>query len=148
MKKMTKIRVTKEFSFEMAHALKGYDGSCLYVHGHSYRFFVTVKGTPGTDEIDPKLGMVMDFKQLKAIVGRKIIDRFDHALVVYEKDPRAAGYTEEKLVVTPFQPTCENLIAFFAELIQEELPATVELHHLKLHETATSFAEWYAEDNR
>ena len=27
------------------------------------------------------------------------------------------------------------------------LPAGVELHALKLHETAASYAEWYADDN-
>ena len=44
---MTVIRLTKEFSFEAAHALDGYDGPCREIHGHSYRLFVTVKGSPG-----------------------------------------------------------------------------------------------------
>ena len=41
---MAVIRLTKEFSFEMAHTLDGYDGPCREIHGHSYRLFVTVKG--------------------------------------------------------------------------------------------------------
>ncbi|MBN2173471.1 MAG: 6-carboxytetrahydropterin synthase, partial [Bacteroidales bacterium] len=53
---MVKIRVTKEFTFEMAHALLGYDGSCKYVHGHSYGLSVTVIGKPITDDSNPKLG--------------------------------------------------------------------------------------------
>ena len=40
---MAVIRLTKEFSFEAAHALDGYDGPCREIHGHSYRLFVTVK---------------------------------------------------------------------------------------------------------
>jgi 6-pyruvoyltetrahydropterin/6-carboxytetrahydropterin synthase len=46
-----------------------------------------------------------------------------------------------------YQPTCENMLADFAERLLEALPDEVELYSLRLHETATSFAEWYAEDN-
>ena len=56
---MAVIRLTKEFSFEAAHALDGYDGPCREIHGHSYRLFVTVKGTPAEDASNPKCGMVL-----------------------------------------------------------------------------------------
>ena len=102
---MTKIRLTKEFSFEAAHLLEGYDGACREIHGHSYRLFVTVRGVPVCDGRNPKLGMVMDFGQLKRIVGD------------------------------------------FAARIAPRLPEGVELYALRLHETATSYAEWVAEDN-
>ena len=62
---MAVIRLTKEFSFEAAHALDGYDGPCREIHGHSYRLFVTVKGTPAEDASNPKCGMVLDFGDLK-----------------------------------------------------------------------------------
>ena len=52
---MKTLRLTKEFSFEMAHALMGYDGACREIHGHSYRLFVTVEGAPCTNEEHPKL---------------------------------------------------------------------------------------------
>ena len=79
---MAAIRLTKEFSFEMAHTLAGYDGPCREIHGHSYKLFVTVKGEPVADAAEPKYGMVMDFGELKRIVGRLIVDRYDHALVM------------------------------------------------------------------
>ncbi len=79
---MATIRLTKEFSFEAAHALDGYDGPCREIHGHSYRLFVTVKGRPSTAEGDPECGMVMDFGALKRIVNQEIVARFDHALVL------------------------------------------------------------------
>ena len=79
---MAVIRLTKEFSFEAAHALDGYDGPCREIHGHSYRLFVTVKGTPTENAADPKCGMVLDFGVLKRIVGEEIVSRFDHALVL------------------------------------------------------------------
>ena len=79
---MAVIRLTKEFSFEAAHALDGYDGPCREIHGHSYRLFVTVKGTPAEDASNPKCGMVLDFGVLKRIVSEEIVSHFDHALVL------------------------------------------------------------------
>ena len=46
-----------------------------------------------------------------------------------------------------WQPTCETLLSDFAARIAPRLPAGVTLHALRLYETATSYAEWYAEDN-
>ncbi len=146
---MAKIRLTKEFSFEAAHFLGGYDGLCRYIHGHSYRMFVTVKGEPNGDSLSPKYGMVVDFKELKKIVNEEVVDRLDHALVVRKGDAPAALMEADycNLVSMDYQPTCENMIVDFAERISSRLPQGVELYSLKLYETATSYAEWYAEDN-
>jgi 6-pyruvoyltetrahydropterin/6-carboxytetrahydropterin synthase len=145
------IRVTKEFSFEMAHALWNYDGPCRNVHGHSYRLFVTLYGRPLEEKDNPKNGMVIDFSDLKKIVKREIIDLFDHSVVVsstFDKEktemfPKLFGNT----VLVDYQPTCENPVSDFATRISAHLPEKIRLHSLKLYETATSFAEWYAEDN-
>ena len=147
----TYIRVTKEFSFEMAHALWNYDGPCRNVHGHSYKLFVTLSGTPLDDLQDPKNGMVIDFTDLKKIVKKEIISVFDHAVTIsgnYDREKMEAFRTMfGNTVVVDYQPTCENLVADFASRIKKKLPAEVRLHSLKLYETATSFAEWYASDN-
>lgn len=148
---MNKIRVTKEFSFEMAHALWNYDGACRNIHGHSYRLFVTILGIPETDENQVKFGMVMDFKDLKSIVKKRVVDELDHSLVVYRKaegeslDSVRKMY--EKVIVFDFQPTCENLVAYIADTLIQELSEGITLHSLKLYETATSYAEWHASDN-
>src|SRR5690625_7083302 len=78
---MKKIRITRKFSFETGHALYGYDGKCKNVHGHSYKFAVTVIGTPISDSNNTKYGMVIDFGDLKRIVEEKMVDRFDQATV-------------------------------------------------------------------
>ena len=90
---MTKIRLTKEFSFEAAHLLEGYDGACREIHGHSYRLFVTVRGVPVCDGRNPKLGMVMDFGQLKRIVGEEVVQRLDHAFVM-RRTPAGEAFAE------------------------------------------------------
>ena len=149
---MAKIRLTKEFSFESAHALDGYDGLCREIHGHSYRLFVTIKGEPISEEGSPKLGMVMDFGDLKRIVNSEIVDRLDHSFVLRDseqnvelKETLSAKFS--KVVLVDYQPTCENMLADFASRLQRALPANVELYSLRLHETATSYAEWFASDN-
>lgn len=151
---MSIIRLTKLFTFEAAHALDGYDGKCRHIHGHSYRLSVTVKGAPLTDESDPKCGMTLDFGELKRIVNEEIIERFDHSLVVHRADASDAEWLEPlksrfgNVIETAYRPTCENMLTDFAARLQRRIPEGVELHSLKMYETATSCAEWYADDNR
>lgn len=146
------IRVTKEFTFEMAHALYGYDGACKNIHGHSYHLSVTVSGQPINETNNPKNGMVIDFGDIKKIVKEHIVDKYDHAFMVNAKTPHANlnpddyGYGN-KFYKVNFQPTCENMIVEFARVLQLYLPKLIKLNSLKLRETATSYVEWHTEDN-
>ena len=81
------IRITKEFKFEMAHALHGYDGLCKNIHGHSYRLWVTVRGRIKKEDKHKKDGMVIDFDVLKKIVKPLIVDKYDHSLVLNGDSP-------------------------------------------------------------
>ena len=145
------VRITKQFSFEAAHALWAYDGPCKNIHGHSYILYVTVKGVPNTEPNHPKLGMLIDFSVLKKIVNELIVNPFDHALLVNANTPHVDMITGSnifgKIVAVPYQPTCENMVCDFADKIIKALPAGVGLHALRLHETGTSYAEWFADDN-
>jgi 6-pyruvoyltetrahydropterin/6-carboxytetrahydropterin synthase len=149
---MEKVRITREFNFEMAHALWNYDGACKNIHGHSYRLFVTLAGTPVADPADPKFGMVLDFKDLKKMVKGPVVDFLDHSLVVYrEADGEILSSVRtmyEKVHVFDFQPTCENLVLFVVKTIRPNLKPGLELHSVRLYETAVSYAEWNAGDNR
>ncbi len=149
---MAGIRITKKFDFEMAHALWNYDGACKNIHGHSYKLFVTVRGEPLQDDNNAKNGMVMDFGELKKIVNKAVINRFDHCVVVSNKAPHdfltQVEQMFDKYELTPFQPTSENLLLYFAEILKKKLPQEVELVKLQLYETETSYAEWCLEDNR
>ncbi|MDR1886339.1 MAG: 6-carboxytetrahydropterin synthase [Prevotellaceae bacterium] len=145
---MNKIRLTKRFDFEAAHSLAGYDGACKYIHGHSYTLYVTVTGTPSADKTDPKLGMVTDFGILKQIVKENITDRFDHCLMLRKDSALSHEIKNEyhKVELFDFQPTCENILLYFVEILKNRLPDTVSLYSLKLGETNSSFAEWYSAD--
>ena len=146
---MPVLRITKEFRFEGAHALPGYDGKCRNIHGHSYIMYVTVKGSPINGTGSPKDGMVVDFKQLKDIVNENIIDKFDHALIMHTASPLSQELANAypNVMLVDFQPSTENLLCYFAQVLKDKMPQGVELFSLKLHETASSFAEWYASDN-
>ena len=147
-----KIRITKQFNFETAHALYGYDGLCKNVHGHSYKLDVTVIGSPIDDTSHKKNGMLIDFSELKKIVKKKIVSVFDHSIILNVTSPHKdlADNLEEKghkVVRVNYQPTCELMILDFSKIISNELPSNIKLYSLKLRETETSYSEWYAEDN-
>lgn len=149
---MAKIRITKQFTFETAHALYGYDGKCKNVHGHSYKLDVTVIGEPisATDHV--KCGMVIDFGDLKKIVKSEVVDRLDHAILLNKNTPHIelADYliaSGHHVILVDYQPTSENMIADFAHRISSQLDSKIKLHSLKLRETGTAFAEWFASDN-
>ena len=150
---MGKIRITKQFNFETGHALYGYDGKCRNVHGHSYKLSVTVIGTPITDTSHVKLGMVIDFGDLKKIVKEEIVDKFDHATVFNKNTPhielaKELMQRDHQVILADYQPTSENMVIDFAAKIKARLPENIELYSLKLQETETSYAEWFAADHQ
>lgn len=149
---MGNIRITKQFSFETGHALYGYDGKCKNVHGHSYKLSVTVIGMPIKDKSHVKFGMVIDFGDLKHIVKEEIVNVFDHATVFNKNTPHVELAKEladrgHNVLLVDYQPTSEMMVIDFSKKIKSRLPNHIELHSLKLQETDTSFAEWYASDN-
>lgn len=149
---MSTIRITKQFSFETGHALYGYDGKCKNVHGHSYKLSVTVIGTPISDTKHVKHGMVIDFGDLKKIVKEEIVDVFDHATVFNKNTPhielaKELKTRDHKVLLVNYQPTSEMMVIDFADKIKQRLPQNIQLHSLRLQETETSYAEWFASDN-
>ena len=145
---MSKIRVTKQFDFEAAHALEDYSGKCRDIHGHSYHFRVTVIGDVIDDKAIEENGMVIDFAILKKVVMNNVINAFDHTLVL-RSDSRFRGIEKQndRVMYVDYQPTCENMLLDMVERIRYKLPKGIELHNAFLRETARSYAEWFASDN-
>lgn len=149
---MKNIRITKQFEFEAAHALHGYDGKCKNLHGHNYKLYVTVIGNPINDVSNPKYGMVIDFGDLKKIVKEEVVDVFDHTTIFNKNTPHLelANHLKDlghDVILADYQPTTELMVIDFAKKIKNRLPSSLTLHSLKLQETSTSYAEWYASDN-
>lgn len=114
--------LTKMFEFEASHELPEYDGPCNFLHGHSYKLYVSVRR-----RINPDTGMVMDFKELKEIVNREVISVFDH------------GYLND----TIWNPTCENQLYWIWERLS---PFIWGLEKIELFETSGSSAYITRED--
>ena len=96
--------------------------------------------------------MVIDFGDLKKVVKEEIVDVFDHATVFNKNTPHVELAKElenrgHNVLLVNYQPTSEMMVIDFATKIRKRLPDNIELFSLKLQETATSFAEWFASDN-
>ena len=143
------VRITKQFNFEAAHALDGYDGKCKDIHGHSYHLKVTYIGQPKEDGQLSDCGMVVDFGEVKAIVKERILPLFDHRLIL-RKDSRFKEIApiNERIRFVDYQPTCENILIEIIEILRSTQPLGTILVKGFLRETANSYAEWLIEDNR
>jgi 6-pyruvoyltetrahydropterin/6-carboxytetrahydropterin synthase len=95
--------LTVKDHFDAAHALRGYQGECKALHGHTWDVEVTVEG----DVLDD-VGIVYDFKRLKDDLGA-VLSRYDH------------GYLNEIPPFDAVNATAENL----ARVVYEALEATV-----------------------
>jgi 6-pyruvoyltetrahydropterin/6-carboxytetrahydropterin synthase len=145
-------QINNVHGFETGHALFGYDGKCKNVHGHSYKLSVTVSGKPIKDNTNVKFGMVIDFGDLKKIVNEEVVDIFDHATVFNKNTPHIELAKELKardhhVILVDYQPTSEMMVIDFAAKIKNRLPKNIKLHSIKLQETDSSFAEWFASEN-
>jgi len=54
----------------------------------------------------------------------------------------------EKIIYFDEQPTCENLLIHFKNLLLPEFSSNPQLVYVKLEETPSSFAEWHLSDNK
>src|SRR5215213_3595059 len=112
-----KMEIYKEFSFDSAHFLPNVPvgHKCREMHGHTYRLKVFIKGG-----LDPKLGWIMDFKDLKeALIP--VIDQLDHKLINNIKGLE--------------NPTAENITVWIWHQIKPSLPL---LSRIELYETPTT----------
>ncbi len=145
---MTKLRLTKQFDFEAAHALEGYAGKCRDLHGHSYHLDVTVLGDVAYDSGKLEGSMVIDFADLKRIVKDNIIAKFDHQLILH-KDSRFVTVKDRnpRMMIVNYVPTCENILVDIVDRLKNNMPKGVELITVFLRETPRSYAEWHRDDN-
>ena len=111
------MEIYKEFSFDSAHFLPNVPEGhkCRNMHGHTYRLRVCIEGKP-----HPHFGWLMDFKELKDVVG-KVIDQLDHKLI--NDIPGLEN------------PTAEFITIWIWDQIRPLLP---QLSRIELYETPTT----------
>ena len=111
-----------EDTFDAAHALRGYEGPCENLHGHTWKVQVFLRG----DKLN-NLGLLLDFKKVKAELGL-VLNEFDHQnlndLPRFEKE----------------NPSCENLARIIYEQLKKRLP---QLEKATVWESATTSATYF-----
>ncbi len=113
-------RLKQQIDFCYGHRLLNYKGKCGQLHGHNARVEVVLQAEELND-----LGMVVDFRELKAKLKGWIDATFDHRVILCERDPVVNVLKElgEPVVVLSENPTAENLAKFiFEEVTAMGLP--------------------------
>tara|TARA_Y100000310_G_scaffold325538_1_gene389156 strand:- start:902 stop:1234 length:333 start_codon:yes stop_codon:yes gene_type:complete len=109
------MKITKIFTFDSAHRLPWHKGKCFTLHGHTYKLEVTVEGPLNKD------GIVVDFGDLKKVVKKEILDKYDHKYLNKFFD----------------NPTAELVVKEFHKILRKDF----NIVRLRLWETPTSYAE-------
>ena len=144
-----RVRITKEFDFEAAHALDGYAGKCQDIHGHNYHLTLTFLGEPVRDKSLSNNGMVVDFGDIKDFLNKTIKPLFDHRLIL-RNDSRFLGLEQQnqRIRYVDYQPTTENMLLEIVQIVSSsfEKKTNAILCSAFLRETPSSYVEWYKQD--
>ena len=145
------MEITTRMEFDSGHRIPNHNSSCKNLHGHRYAIEVTLKGDIIDQENESDYGMVMDFKDAKELIRKTIVEPWDHAFLVYEKDLEVIHFLNSlkghKTVILDKVPTAENmaLIAFnllktvFEKTFQNDIIPT----RVRLFETPNNWADAY-----
>lgn len=115
-------------NFSSAHCIRGYEGACENLHGHNWKVEVTVRSS-----VLDRLGMVMDFKAIKAMT-REAVDRLDHR------------YLNEVPPFDVINATAENLAKHLFDEISASLGVPgVKVASVKVWESETAAASYTGE---
>ena len=111
--------LTKSFKFDAAHFLKGYNGKCALLHGHTWKLDITI----ATNELD-SFEMVMDFADLKLLVEEIILKRLDHNFL--------------NAVLKTNYPTAETVAQWVFEKLDNIFDGDISLYEVKVWESDNS----------
>jgi 6-pyruvoyltetrahydropterin/6-carboxytetrahydropterin synthase len=133
-------RATREISFCYGHRLLNYDGKCRHLHGHNGRAVLSLEA-PQLD----RLGMVMDFSEIKRIISTWIDETLDHRMLLHRDDPALPFLRQqgEPVFVMDVNPTAENIAKLIFDQAQAQGLPVVEV---RLWETDTSCAAYRREE--
>lgn len=133
------ITITRRLEIDAGHRLRDHEGKCRNVHGHRYRFDVTVLA-PKLDA----LGRVIDFSVIKAKLGGWLDAHWDHACIVEDGDPLLDWLrgNDARYYVTLVPPTAENLAAIVLAVARGLLrPHDIEVVRVRCYETPNCWSD-------
>jgi 6-pyruvoyltetrahydropterin/6-carboxytetrahydropterin synthase len=141
--------ITRRLEFDAGHRIPNHASQCRHLHGHRYAIEITLSGDIVRTEGAADQGMVMDFSEVKTIANTVLVNRWDHAFLVYEGDHAVVGFLaslpEHKTVVLPVVPTAENLAAEAFRILDAAYLDTygnqLQLERVRLYETPNNWAD-------
>lgn len=143
------LTITRKLEFDAGHRIPDHQSQCRNLHGHRYVLEITLTGN--VVEMDGRAdnGMIMDFSDVKALANQHLVDVWDHAFLVYEKDHQVCNFLNSmlghKTVVLNRVPTVENLARIAFEILkpvyQDRFAQGLTLTKIKLYETPNCWAE-------
>ena len=143
------LTITRKLECDAGHRIPDHKSQCRNLHGHRYTLEITLIGAVVEQEGRSDNGMIMDFSDIKTLAKQHLVDPWDHAFLVYEKDTVVrdflASLPGHKTVVIARIPTVENLAQTAFELLQpaffDRYGTGLRLQRLVLHETPNCWAE-------
>ena len=143
------LTITRKLEFDAGHRIPDHRSQCRNLHGHRYVLEITLRGDVVETEGAPDRGMVMDFADVKSLAMTHLVNRWDHAFLVFEGDTRVREFLESmsdhKTVVLDRIPTVENLAAIAFDLLAQVYDAhygvNLRLHQVRLYETPNCWAD-------
>ena len=145
------MEITTRMEFDSGHRIPNHKSTCRNLHGHRYALEVTITGNIISEENISDFGMVMDFKDAKNLIKKVIVEPWDHAFIVYEKDKEVLDFLNSlenhKTVIFPKVPTAENmaLVAFniLSKAFEEKFKGLIKPKKVRLYETPNNWADAY-----
>lgn len=137
------LSITKTFETATAHRILGHKGKCAHLHGHTYKWEVTI--VLGVGMSTDVMGMVVDFGDVKATVGAWLDEVFDHAVVLQHDDPLVPAILsadpDAKVTLLDGAATSEIFARFAFDKVNELLEGSLICTKVRCWETPTSFAD-------
>jgi 6-pyruvoyltetrahydropterin/6-carboxytetrahydropterin synthase len=145
------MEITTRMEFDSGHRIPNHKSSCKNLHGHRYAIEVTLKGDIIDQENESDYGMVMDFKDAKELIRKTIVEPWDHAFLVYEKDLEVIHFLNSlkghKTVILDKVPTAENMALIAFNLLKNVFIKTFQNDivpiRVRLFETPNNWADAY-----
>lgn len=145
--------ITRRLEFDYGHRVLGHEGKCAHLHGHRGVVLITVDSFA----LD-KIGRVIDFGQVKKVVGQWIDDNLDHNFLCHPEDPLLnlvfdeCEKTKHQKIFNgknPFvmpegeNPTAENLARLIYFKSKELLEGGgISVRRVRFYETPNSYADF------
>ncbi len=143
------LTITRKLEFDAGHRIPDHNSQCRNLHGHRYVLEITLTGHVVEHDGQADNGMIMDFSDVKNLARESLVDLWDHAFLVYEKDALVKDFLDSlpnhKTVVLNRVPTVENLARIAFDILKpvylDRYSTGLSLSKIKLYETPNCWAE-------